>query len=187
MKLDKIANSILKEAEQEREKIISNAKNEAKEILENKHSELEGINLEKLTHFEQNIEKMVIENVASKRLAAKRDVQIAKDQVIKKSLGMVKKKLYEIKKDEKKYFNLLKKLYEEGNKQFNGNDFEILASKEDVKLIKKLNSNVKVSKEVEAGFIIKSKSKRMIVDYTFETILRDKESEIKEVLSKNIF
>jgi vacuolar-type H+-ATPase subunit E/Vma4 len=189
MKLDKIAQSILAEAEVEREKIISSAKNEAKLLLDNKHSELEGLNLEKLTHFEQDIEKMVIENVASKRLKAKRDVQIAKDQVISKTLKMVKEKLYEIKKDEKRYTSLLKKLFSEAIEEFNGDEYEVLCSKEDEKIVKGITkSDVKISKDkISGGFILKSKKKRMSVDYTFDTLLRDKENQIKEVISKNIF
>ena len=188
MKLDKIAKSILKEAEVEREQIISSAENEANQLLERKKSELEGINLEKLTHFEQDIEKMVVENVASKRLKAKRDVQIAKDQVIIKTLKLVHKKMYDLKKDEKKYSSLLKKMYNEAVEQLNGESFEVLCSKEDEKVIKTISKEkVKISNDVKAGFIIKCKDKKMSVDYTFETLLKDKENEIKEVISKNIF
>jgi vacuolar-type H+-ATPase subunit E/Vma4 len=188
MKLDKVAKSILKEAEVEREHIISSAQNEANQLLERKKSDLEGINLEKLTHFEQDIEKMVVENVASKRLKAKRDVQIAKDQVINKTLKIVHKKMYDLKKDEKKYSSLLKKMYNEAVEQLNGEDFEILCSKEDENILKKISKEkVKTSKDVKVGFIIKCKTKKMSVDYTFETLLKDKENEIKEVISKNIF
>lgn len=189
MKLDKIANTIIQEAEVEKEKIISSAHVQAKGIIENKKSELEGINLEKLTHFEQDIEKMVVENVASKRLIAKREVQVAKDQVINKALVKVKDKFYDLRKDEKRYSALMKNLYDEAAQQFSNDKFEVHCSKEDEKLMKSISKKVDVipSKEIKAGLIVKSKSKRMIVDFTFETLLRDKESEIKEVISKNIF
>jgi len=189
MKLDKIANTIIQEAEVEKEKIISSANVEAKRLIDTKKSELEGINLEKLTQFEQEIERMVIENVASKRLTAKREVQVAKDQVINKSLIKVKEKFYALKNDEKKYSTLLKRLYNEAIKNFNGDKFEVHCSKEDEKILKSIvkDVDVKISKNIEAGFIVKSKEKRMIIDFTFETLLRDKESEIKEVISKTIF
>lgn len=189
MKLDKIANTIIQEAETEKKIIISSANVQTKSIIENKKFELEGINLEKLTQFEQNIEKMVVENVTSKRLTAKREVQFAKDQVINKTLSKVKEKLYLIREDEKKYSSLIKNLYDEVIKEINEGDFEILCSKEDENLIKKIikKVDVKISKDVKAGFIVKSKSKKMIIDFTFETLLRDKESEIKEVISKNVF
>jgi len=189
MKLDKIASSIIQEAEVEREKIISTAKEEVKLLLDNKKAELEGINLEKLTHFEQEIEKMVIENVASKRLIAKREVQVAKDQVISKALHLVREKLYSVKKDEKKYSSLLKNLYKEIAEHFNGDGFEIHCAKDDEKIMKTISKNVdvKISKDISAGFIAKSKTKKMQVDFTFDTLLKDKESEIKEVVSKNIF
>lgn len=189
MKLDKIASSIIQEAEVEKEKIISTAKSDVTILIDNKKSELEGINLEKLTHFEQEIEKMVIENVASKRLTAKREIQVAKDQVINKALVLVHDKLYSVKNDEKKYSLLLKNLYKQIAEQFNGDGFEIHCSKEDEKIMKSIakNVDVKVSKDISAGFIAKSKTKKMRVDFTFETLLKDKESEIKEVVSKNIF
>lgn len=189
MKLDKIASTILQEAEVEREKIISSANAQAKEIIENKKSELEGINLEKLTQFEQEIEKMVVENVASKRLTAKREVQVAKDQIINKALIVVRDKFFNLKNDEKKYSSLLKKLYTEAVEQFNGDEIEVYCSKEDEKIMKNISKiQVISSKEIKCGgLIVKSKKKRMIVDFTFETLLRDKESEIKEVISRTIF
>lgn len=189
MKLDKIANTIIQEAEVEREKIISSAHERANEIIESKKSELEGINLEKLTHFEQDIEKMVVENVASKRLTAKREVQVAKDQVINKTLTKVKDKFYDLKKDEKRYSAIMKNLYDEAVQQFINDKFEVHCSKEDERLIKSIAKKVDVipSNDIRAGLIVKSKSKRMIIDFTFETLLRDKESEIKEIISKNIF
>lgn len=193
MKIESVAEALLEEAQKEAEEIKKKAKLEANEIVAREKQELAKRKKEELAAYERTVKKLMEEKIAAARLDAKKDVLKAKDEVAKEVLSMVYEKLLALKKDKTAYKKILTSFYKRCAEELAKEDLKsgnvILCAKEDVPLLKSIVSDrdsVKESAEIDGGIIVKSKE-GVIIDLTFSTILKDRESEIKRVIYKKLF
>ncbi len=185
MSAEKIIEQIKKDSEKEINSILNDAKKQAQQIIENSKTnaknQAETI-LEKGKKQSLNKEKIMISQANQQQ---KKQLMDAREKIIEECFVKAHHKLCTL--DEKRYKNIVSKLMKDGIAKL-GKDCKIFTSRDIDKSI--ANSlKVKVSGTIEAsgGFILKSADDRVILDYTFDGILKREKEKIRIKVGKLLF
>jgi len=189
MKIDSIADVIRSEAKQKASGIVANAEAEAKLRIREERKSLDARKMGELAEYSESIAKIMDERVAGARLEAKKDVQRAKDEVAVLVIGKTLERLCAMRRG-KEYRKFISDAYRRAVSELGSGRYEVWCAKEDEPLVKKTvrkNDAVKVSGNIDGGIIVKSKDKGVLIDFTFGTMLKDREADIKSLAQKRIF
>lgn len=165
---------IKKEAEKEAQTIILTAKKQAKEeaekIIENAKKQAENVHRIIVSKEHQNI---------------KREIMNVKEEIIEDCFVKAHQKMSIVK--EKEYEDTVSKYARSGIKKL-GLDCSVLISRcEDKKIIERLGLKSSGNVEASGGIKIVSKDEKIILDYTFNGILRRHKDKIRNKVGKLLF
>jgi len=185
MSAEKIISQIKKDAEKEIKQIKSESEKQAKQIIENARKEATK-EAEKILDDGKkqsiNAERIIISKVNQD---VKKEIMNAKEKIIEECFVKAHQKLSFIKG--KEYENTVNQYIQDGVKKL-GKECSVLISRdEDKKIIQ--NHGLTSSGYVEAsgGVKLVSKDGRIILDYTFDGILKRDKDKIRNDVGKLLF
>ena len=202
MELQGITGTILLEAKESAEIMINDAKELAikniekqKQIGIKEAKEKRASTLKKVTN-QVNMERL--HKIANSKITANWIVLSRKEEIIRAVIDEAKKRLMKFTKT-KDYWSLLEKQIIEGALILGGKNLELVLNKKDSKLplnltkiskkinsITKKNTKLKLSTEKNqaiGGVILKTSDSKIILDNTFDDLLKQKEKIIKNKIS----
>ena len=206
MELQGITGTILQEAKETAELMVSDAQKKA-ETMVKKQKEL-GIkeaNTERLLILkkaESEADFNRIHKIANSKITSNWIVLSRKEEIISSVLSEAKKRLQDL-THTKKYVSILESLIIEAGIILGDNVLEVLLTKKDSKLPldlnklakkigKKTKTNVKLNLSKEkiqaiGGAILRTSDGKVIMDNTFDDILKQKEKILNDKISKMLF
>jgi len=185
---------LLDEAKREAEGIVRRAQLETNDAIKMEKERLAKRREEELAAYEHTVAKMMEERIAAARLDAKKEVQRVQDAVASEVISTLLEKLVELRKSKTGYKTVLASFYKSAAYELKesgiGGGLEIECAKEDVAIVKGImakGDSVKANANINGGIIVKSKKGGVMVDMTFATVVRDRESEVKARVYKKLF
>ena len=170
----KEVNQILKDAEKQAKSIINNAKEEAKK--ESEKIIADG------TKQSENIKKILISKASQN---TKREIMKAREKIIDECFVKAHHKLSTL--SEQKYKKIITKLMQDGLKKL-GKDCTTITSRDiDKKIAKDLSIKVTGSVESSGGIILKSGNGQIILNHTFDGILKREKDKIRIKVGRLLF
>lgn len=201
-----ITEMILEEAKKSAEHILQEAEKSAKDTL--KKQKQRGVQRANeaakilLKKAESEAELNKLNSIANYKIKAKWVVLSKKETWIDNVLNEAKNEL-KVLTQSKKYVTILEKLISEAGVILGGKELEVLLNKQDSALPLKLDdiakeigkktgveTKLKLSKEkteVIGGAIVRTDDGRIIMDNTFNDIIRRKEKELRSEIAKILF
>lgn len=180
MGLEVIKGEILSSAKLQANSLIAKARESAENLMKETENKVEDIKKKSNKETEKVIDTLKRQETASADLEIKKMILEARKKIIE-SVFVESEKVLE-KLDDKKRGLYIEKLLEKLKKELEPEYF--YCNKKDAKFLK--GTNIKIS-EMLGGFIAENKDKTVIVDYSFETILKNiKDSQLQE-LNKLLF
>ncbi|WP_456475803.1 V-type ATP synthase subunit E [Candidatus Pyrohabitans sp.] len=196
-KVGKIIARIEEDARAEVERILSEAKAQAEEIRNEAQAKAKAEKAEIISRGKREAEQERARIIANAKLRARKALLDAKEEVIKEAFSRAEKALADVTKEER-YPGILKKLILEAIESIGG-DVEILARKEDRKILNR-SFLAEVSREAKVkvalakdtissigGVVVRGKDGKAEVDNTFETRLERVSSELRSSVAKVLF
>lgn len=206
MELQAITGTILLEAKESAEIIISDAQEKAKKLIEKqkqlgtKEANVKRILMLKKATNEIDMERL--NKVANSKITSNWIVLSRKEEIISSVIKEAKKRLNELTKS-KKYVSILEDLIIKAGIIIADEKIEVLLNEEDskiplkfTKLAKKINSNTKTKIELSlsnekiqviGGVMLRTHDGRVIMDYSFDDLLKQKQKIIKDKISEILF
>ena len=167
-------NQILKDAEKEAEIIITTAKEEAKKQVEKIQTDGK-IQSENITKI----------HVSKANQDMKREIMNAREKIIDECFVKAHHKLSTL--SEQKYKNIVRKLMRDGQKKLSG-DCTVKTSRPiDKQIAKDLGLQISGSVESSGGIILMSNDGRILLDHTFDGILKREKEKIRIKVGKLLF
>lgn len=117
------------------------------------------------------------------KLKIKQERLRLKNQLLESLLQLIKKDLVNLDPDNKKYF--YQKLYIDATKLIH-NDYEVLCNKNDYETVKSivLDHNVKTSKEIEGGILLKSNN--TIINNSIDSYIEQNKTKIFSLILEEV-
>ncbi|NOZ58255.1 MAG: V-type ATP synthase subunit E [Euryarchaeota archaeon] len=196
-KLEKIIARIEEDARAEVDRIMSDARAKAEEIKKEAELRARAKKEEILSSGRREAEQERARIVANAKLRARKALLDAKEEVIREAFSRAREELAKV-AGEERYGEILKKLILEAIETIGG-DVEIVARKEDKKILSKSflqeisrEAGVKVTLAKDTissigGVVVRSKDGKAEVDNTFETRLERISSELRSSVAKVLF
>jgi vacuolar-type H+-ATPase subunit E/Vma4 len=201
-----ITDMILEEAKKSAEHIIQEAQKSAEETLEKQRQlGVQKANESAQLFFkkaESEVELNKLRSMANAKIKANWVILSKKERWIDNVLNEAKNKL-KILTQSKKYLLILEKLITEAGIMLGGKELEVLLNKQDSALPLKLNdlakkisertgfeTKLRLSEEkpkVIGGAIVRTANGKVIMDNTFDDILRRREKDLRFEIAKNLF
>jgi len=201
-----ITEMIVEEAKKSAEHILQEAKKSAEDTL--KKQKQRGVQRAKeaaeilVKKAESEAELSKLNSIANSKIKAKWVVLSKKETWIENVLNEAKNEL-KVLTQSKKYLRILEKLITEAGVILGGKELEVLLNTQDSALPLKLDNlanaigektgfetKLKLSEEkteVIGGAIVRTDDGRIIMDNTFDDILRRKEKELRSEIAKILF
>lgn len=185
MSAEKIIAQIKKDAEKEIAQIKLDVDKQAKTIIEKAKQEARN-DAEKIIeegNKQSDNAKRIIISKANQEI--KRDIMIAKEKIIEECFVKAHQKLSMIKGIE--YEKTVNKYIQDGMKKL-GKNFSVMTSREeDKKIIQKHGLTISGHVEASGGIKLISPDGRIILDYTFDGILKREKDKIRNKVGKLLF
>lgn len=185
MSSEKIIEQIQKDAKTEIQQIKKEAENEARTIIieAKKQAKIEAEKI--IKNGKKQAENIYRITISKEKQNIKREIMNLKEQIIEECFIKAHQKLSTIKG--KTYEETVFKYAKEGVKKL-GKDCNILVSRsEDKKIIEKLNLLSSGKIEASGGIKLVSKDGKIILDYTFNKILKRDKDKIRNKVGKLLF
>ena len=206
MELKGITGTILQEAKESAEIIINDAKQLAiKTVNKQKQMGIKDAKEKRASTLKKAKNEATMERlhkIANSKITANWVVLSRKDEIINSVIDETKKRLIKFTKT-KDYSLLIEKQIIEGATVLGGNTIELILNRKDSKLqldltklskkissITKNNTKIKLSTEKNrsiGGIMLKTSDRKIILDYTFDDLLKQKEKMIKNEISNLLF
>jgi len=165
---------ILKDAEKEAESIIATAKDEAKKQVDKI--------LADGTTKSENITKI---HISKANQDMKREIMIAREKIIDECFVKAHHELSTL--SELKYKNIVRKLMRDGRKKLSENCTIKTSRPIDKQIAKDLGLEITGSVESSGGIILVSSNGRILLDHTFDGILKREKEKIRIKVGKLLF
>jgi len=185
MSAEKIIAQIKKDAEKEINKIKKEAEYQAKKIIENAKKEA-SVDAEKILQNGQkeseNTEKIIISKVHQE---AKREIMKSKEEIIEDCFVKAHQKLSMVKL--KEYEKTIDEYVINGVKKLGSNCTVMISREEDKEIIKRHKLPISGHIEASGGIKLISTDGRIILDYTFDGILKREKDKIRNKVGILLF
>lgn len=185
MTAEKIINQIKKDAENEIKQIIKNAEEQAKNILSNAKKEAEQESNKILTNGRQHSENIKKILISKANQDIKREIMNAREKIIEECFTKAHHELSITKG--KNYENIVKKLIEDGRKKIGGNFSLLVTRAADKKIAEDMGIPIDGHVETSGGIILKSIDGKIILDHTFDGILKRDKEKIRRKVGRILF
>ena len=185
MSAEKIIQQIKKDSEIEIKHILKDAENQAKIILENSkkatENEIKKIESDSLNKSE-NLKKILISKASQD---AKKEIMNAREKIIEDCFTKAHSELSKLKGTD--YNNIVKKLIEDGRNKLGKKCTVMISREEDKKIAEDLGISVDGTVESSGGVVLKSSDGKIILDHTFDGILKREKNKIRIEIGKLLF
>ena len=175
MGLESVKEEILESAKLQANALIAQARKEAERLA--KEAEGKCLEIREKTDAQAKIaiERIKRQEMASLKLEGKKMILESKKQMIESVFEQARKSLGEL--SDKKRESFIEKLLEKAKKDIKPEYF--YCNKRDLKFFKGMDAK---PAEISGGLIAEDKERKMITDYSFETMLESvKESQLQEI------
>ena len=185
MSAEKIIEQIKKDSEKEIKAILDEAKKQEKIIIDMSKKEAEN-QVEKILskgkEESENLKKILISKAHQD---TKREIMNAREKIIENCFTKAHSELSKLKG--KVYISMVKKLIQDGYNKL-GENCSIMISRDEDKIIaKELGISVDGKVESSGGVILKSSDGKILLDHTFEGILKREKNKIRIKIGKLLF
>ena len=175
MGLESVKEEILESAKAQASSLIAQARKEADRLMKEAEAKCEEIREKTEAQAKITIERLKRQEIAYLELEKKKMILESKKQMVESVFSQAKKSLGEL--SDKKRESLIKKLLEKVKLDIKPEYF--CCNKRDVKFLKGMDAK---PAEIIGGLIAEDKERKMIVDYSFETMLESvKDSQLQEI------
>ena len=185
MSAEKIIAQIKKDAEKEINEIKKETEKQVKNIIENAKKEA-NIDAEKIIQNgkkeSENTEKIIISKAHQE---SKREIMKSKEKIIEDCFVKAHQKLSMIK--EKEYSKTIDEYLKDGVKKLGNNCNVLISREEDKVIIRRYNLEISGHIEASGGIKLISSDGRIILDYTFDGILKRDKDRIRNKVGKMLF
>jgi V/A-type H+-transporting ATPase subunit E len=185
MAAEKIINQIKKDSENEVKHILKEAQKQASDIINyaRKEAKLESEKI--IANGKKQGENLIKILISKANQDTKKEIMNAREQLIEECFTKAHHKLSILK--DKEYEQIVKKLIEDGLKKLGGKCAILVSRDSDKKIAKELGINIDGNVETSGGVILKSFDGRVILDHTFDGILRREKNKIRIKVGKQLF
>jgi len=185
MAAEKIIQQIQKDAQKEAKKLVDESKKEAKTIIDNAKASAE-LEAKKIIADgktkSENLKKIMISQANQD---AKRQEMNAREKIMDECFVKAHHGLSTLKEEE--YKKIVTKLIQQGSKKL-GKSCSVLVSRDyDKQIAKNLGLKIDGTVEASGGVIVKSCDGRIILDNTFDGILKREKDKIRIKVGKLLF
>lgn len=185
MTAEKIIEHIQKDAEKERKQVLKEAKQQADEIIAHAKKEAKAqanrILDEGKTQAE-NTKKILLSQAHQE---AKRKILQAKENIIDECFTKAHHNLSIL--DEKRYRAIVKKRFIEGKQKLGDHSKVFVSRANDRQLAKELGLHVEGTIEKTGGVVLQSADGNIILDYTFDGILKREKDKLRVKVGRLLF
>jgi vacuolar-type H+-ATPase subunit E/Vma4 len=185
MSTEKIIEQIKKDAEKELIQIKKDAEKQAKTIIEDAKKEAK-VDSEKILEAgkkqSDNIEKIIISKAHQD---VKREIMNAKEKIIEECFVKAHQKLSMVKG--KEYEDTVTQYIQDGIEKLGKNCSVMISREEDKRVIQKYGLTSSGHVEASGGIKLASNDGRIILDYTFDGILKRDKDKIRNKVGKLLF
>ncbi|MEM3422793.1 MAG: V-type ATP synthase subunit E [Candidatus Bilamarchaeaceae archaeon] len=185
MGLEKITSSLLKEGEDEAQKILESAKWHVSKMIEEERAKGEQLKAGVQNEVKKLLEEQRNERLAWARLEAKRIAAEAREDAIKKALDEIYELAPSLRKTEK-YSSYLSKKVSAAVEEVGGKAV-VHVVKGDKKLLTKIKVPVEEDLNALGGAIVESADGKMRVDLRLETLFEMRSDDIRRKLAEELF
>lgn len=185
MGLEKITSSLLKEGEEEANKIVETAKWHVSKMLEEERAREKELRASAESEVKKILEDQKNERLAWARLEAKRVAAEAREDAIKKALDEIYDLAPSLRKSEEYATYLSKKVAEAVSEVGEGAVVHVV--KGDKKLLSKIKAAVQEDLDALGGAIVESADGKMRVDLRLETLFEMRSDELRRKLAEALF
>lgn len=202
--IKRIEESLKEEAEDEREEILKEANQKAEEIKSEARREADAKSDKIIEEGKREAKSIVKKILSNARMKARRKKLEFKDEMCQRVFEEAKDKLLELKENQEKYKEILKKLIKEGGLAVGGGDLEVLVSKSEDLLTQELieeigreiseetgkDTQLTLKKELKGktgGAIVRRSDGSMQSDNTFEARLERMRDSLRTEVTKILF
>ena len=185
MSAERIIQQIKKDAEKEIKDILNDAEKQAKSILDNSKraagTEIKKIEDESIKKSD-NLKKILISKASQD---AKRDIMNAREKIIDDCFTKAHSELSKLKG--KDYTSIVKNLIADGRNKLGKNSTILVSREEDKKIAQKLGISISGTIESSGGVVLKSSDGKIMLDHTFDGILKREKNKIRIEIGKLLF
>ena len=185
MSAEKIIEQIAKDSENEIKKIIKNAEEQADNIIKSAKKETEREAEKILLDSKQQSENIKKILISKANQDTKREIMNSREQIIEQCFTKAHHVLSIMKGNN--YEKIVKKLIDEGMKKLGGKCTLLVSRSADKKVAEALGIKIDGRVESSGGVILKSMDGRIVLDYTFDGILKREKEKIRRNVGKILF
>jgi vacuolar-type H+-ATPase subunit E/Vma4 len=185
MSAEKIIQQIKKDSDKEIKTILKKAETQAKEIIDSAiiEAEIEGKKIVSNGNIQSENIKRVLVSKANQDY--KKEIMIAKEKIIDECFTKAHHKLSILKGQE--YEKIVRKLIKNGYNKLGSKCSALISRDIDEKIAKEYNVSVSGKVESSGGVILKSGDERVILNHTFDGILKREKDRIRIKVGKILF
>lgn len=185
MGIEKLTSTLLKEGEEESNKIIETAKWHVQKMIEDERAKQQ----ERKATVEEEVKKLFNEErnerLAWARLEGKRIIAEAKEDAIKQAMDELYELAPQIRKSDE-YARWLAREVSKAVGEFSGKAIvRVVAG--DKKLLSKISAKVEEDLHALGGAVVESADGKMRVDLRFETLFESRSDDIRRKLASELF
>jgi len=185
MSAEKIIEQIKKDSKKEIDQILKEAKTQAADIIKDAKKEAEQEAEKILSDGKQQSENLKKTLISKANQDVNREIMNAREKIIEECFTKAQHELSILKGNN--YDKIVKKLIEDGKKKL-GEEFILLVTRDaDKKIAEDLGIHVDGFTESSGGVILKSKDGRIVLDHTFDGILKRDKDKIRRKVGNILF
>jgi len=185
MTAEKIIEQIKKDSEKEINQILKEAKGQATSIIKDAKKEAEQESDKILSDGEQQGENIKRILISKANQDAKREIMNAREKIIEECFTKAHHELSILKG--KEYEKIVKKLIEDGRKKLGEKSLLLVSREAGKKIAEHLGIQIDGYVEASGGVVLKSQDGRVILDHTFDGILKREKDKMRRKVGKLLF
>jgi V/A-type H+-transporting ATPase subunit E len=185
MTAEKIIEQIKKDSEKEINQILKEAKEQASSIIKVAKKEAEQESEKILSEGKQQGENIKRILISKANQDTKRELMNAREKIIEKCFEKAHHELSILKGS--RYEKIVKKLIEDGRKKLGGEGLLWVTRGVGKKVAEQLGLKIVGYVESSGGVVLKSSDSRVILDHTFDGILKREKDKMRPMVGKILF
>ncbi len=190
--------TVQKKAEKEAQAIIDSARKRAETLLQNARNQAKRLLEQKKHAAQREVLQQARKVIDSAELRARKRILSAREEIFKNVLDGWLKNLVSIKEDESAYLGLIKKMLKKASNSLPDGALNIKVAIGDVAFFKRhlkelegdLNRKINLDDEtvpISGGLLAYSSDRKVLLDLSFESILRSIEPNVRKMVAEKIF
>jgi len=185
MSAEKIIEQINKDSEKEKSQILKEAKQQASNIIKEAKEEAKIDSNKILSEGKNQAENVKRILISKANQDAKRELMNAREKIIEECFTKAHHELSILKGQ--RYEKIVIKLIEDGRKKLGGSGSLFVTREADKKMAEELGIKIDGYVESSGGVVLKSSDGRIILDHTFDGILKREKDKMRPMVGRILF